>query len=113
MDRSEEGDMRGSLAVVIAGMAVVTFLPRFLPMAFLSRWQIPPNVKRGLEYIPAAVLSALVFPSLFFDGSGNFGVQTQLLLPALPVFVFAWKVRSLWGSVILGMLLYWGLGFLL
>ena len=105
--------MRGSFLTVIAGMAVVTFLPRFLPMAFLSRWKIPANVKKGLEYIPAAVLSALVFPALFFDGSGRFDLQARLLLPALAVFIFAWKVRSLWGSVILGMLLYWGLGFLL
>ncbi len=105
--------MRESILAVIIGMALVTFLPRFLPMALLSRWAIPTEVRRGLEYIPASVLSALVFPILFFDGTGNFGVQGRFLLSALPVFVLAWKVKSLWGSVILGMGLYWGLGFVL
>jgi branched-subunit amino acid transport protein len=105
--------MKGSILAAILGMALVTFLPRFLPMALLSRWTIPPEIRKGLEYIPASVLSALVFPILFFDGAGSFGVQLRFLLSALPVFVLAWKVKSLWGSVILGMGFYWGLGFLL
>jgi branched-subunit amino acid transport protein len=70
-------------------------------------------VKKGLEYIPAAILSALVFPVLFFDGGGSFGLQPRFFLSALPVFAFAWKVKSLWGSVILGMAVYWSLEFFL
>ena len=82
-------------------------------MVFLARWKIPEKVKIGLEYMPITILSALVFPVFFFDGRGTFEIQPQYLLAALPVFAFAWKVNSLWGSVILGMLIYWGLGFLL
>jgi branched-subunit amino acid transport protein len=40
-------------------------------------------------------------------------VQPHTLLSSIPVFLFAWKVKSLWGSVILGMAIYWGLGFML
>jgi branched-subunit amino acid transport protein len=32
------------------------------------------------------------------------------VLAAIPVFIFAWKVKSIWGSVLLGMLVYWLLG---
>jgi branched-subunit amino acid transport protein len=98
---------------IIAGMAVVTFLPRFLPMALLTKWTIPRKIKLGLEYIPVAILSAIVFPILFFDGEGGLGIQPQFLFSAIPVFIFAWKVKSLWGSVILGMLIYWGIGFVM
>ena len=108
----EERAMRGTVVGLILGMAVVTFLPRFLPMAFLSRWVLPEKVKMGLGYIPVAILSAIVFPILFSDG-GTVGIQPQYLLAALPVFIFAWKVKSLWGSVVLGMLIYWGLGLIL
>lgn len=94
-------------------MGMVTFFPRFFPMAFFSRWVIPEKVKMGLEYIPVAILSAIVFPILFFNGEGTFGVQPQFLLSAIPVFAFSWKIKSLWGSVILGMLIYWSLGFVL
>ncbi len=105
--------MKQAMLWIILGMAIVTFIPRFAPMAFFSRWVIPEKVKMGLEYIPVAILSAIVFPILFFDGEGTFGIQPQFLLSALPVFAFAWRVKSLWGSVVLGMLIYWGLGFIL
>jgi branched-subunit amino acid transport protein len=105
--------MNKEMLGLILGMAIVTFISRFLPMAFLSRWAIPERVKAGLEYIPVAILSAIIFPILFFDGGGTFTFQHQFLFSAIPVFAFAWKVKSLWGSVILGMLIYWGLGCIL
>jgi len=105
--------VRLEIVSVILGMAVVTFLPRFLPMALLSRWTIPEKLRWGLEYIPVAILSAIVFPILLSDGRGIPGVQWPFLIAAVPTFIFAWRVRSLWGSVILGMAIYWVLGFFL
>jgi len=105
--------MRDEMLAIIFGMAVVTFLPRFLPMAFLTRWVIPERVKIGLSYIPTAILSAIVFPILFFNEGGKVVIQPHYLLSAVSVFIFSWKVKRLWASVILGMLVYWGLGFLL
>ena len=104
--------MRESMLILILGMGLVTFLPRFIPMAFLSRWIFSEKLKVGLNYFPVAILSAIVFPILFSDG-GEAGIQPQSLLAALPVFFFAWKAKSLWGSVILGMAVYWLLGFIL
>jgi branched-subunit amino acid transport protein len=105
--------MRPEILILILGMALVTFLPRFIPMALFSRWVIPGRLKRGLEYFPISILSAIVFPILFFNGEGRMEIQSPYLLSAIPVFLFAWKVKSLWGSVILGMAIYWGLGFVL
>jgi branched-subunit amino acid transport protein len=105
--------MRHEMLGLILGMAMVTFLPRFLPMAFLTRRVIPEKVKRGLDYIPVAILSAIVFPILFSTGKGKVGIEPHSLLAAIPVFVLAYKVKSLWGSVILGMMIYWGLGYIL
>jgi len=105
--------MRISILILILGMGLVTFIPRFLPIAFLTRWVIPERVKMGLGYIPIAILSAIVFPILFFNEGGKVDFQLHYLLSAIPVFIFAWRVKSLWASVILGMLVYWGLGLLL
>ena len=98
---------------IILGMAFATFLPRFIPMALLSRLVIPERVKKGLDYIPISILSAIVFPILFFNEGGKVEIQPHYLLSAIPVFIFTWKVKSLWGSVVLGMLIYWGLGSIL
>ncbi|MCJ7784335.1 MAG: AzlD domain-containing protein [Desulfobacterales bacterium] len=105
--------MREEMLAIIFGMAVVTFLPRFLPMAFLTRWVIPERVKMGLGYIPTAILSAIVFPILFFNGGGELVIQPHYLLSAISVFIFSWRLKRLWASVILGMLVYWALGFFL
>ncbi len=105
--------MKPEIVWLLLGMAMVTFLPRFLPMAFLARVVIPEKVKIGLDYIPAAILSAIVFPVLFTSDHGRVGIEPHFLFTAIPVFVFAYRVKSLWGSVILGMLIYWGLGLLL
>src|SRR4030043_1790552 len=102
--------MRVSILILILGMGLVTFIPRFLPMAFLTRRVIPEKVKMGLGYIPIAILSAIVFPILFFSEGGKVEIQPHYLLSAIPVFIFAWKVKNLWASVLLGMLVFWGLG---
>jgi branched-subunit amino acid transport protein len=105
--------MREETLAIILGMAVVTFLPRFLPMAFLTRWVVPERVRMGLGYIPTAILSAIVFPILLFNEGGKVVIQPLYLLSAVSVFIFSWKVKRLWASVILGMLVYWGLGFIM
>ncbi|OGP72357.1 MAG: hypothetical protein A2W09_06770 [Deltaproteobacteria bacterium RBG_16_50_11] len=105
--------MREEMITLILGMAVVTFLPRFLPMALFTRWVIPEKVQLLLEDLPVAILSAIVFPIFLFGGDGAFDLQPRFLIAAIPIFIFAWKVRSIWGSVILGMVIYWGLGFIL
>jgi len=105
--------MRVTMLILILGMGTVTFIPRFLPMAFLTRWGLPKRVKEGLDYIPISILSAIVFPILFFNEEGTVGIRAHYILASIPVFIFSWKVKSLWGSVLLGMLVYWGLGFVL
>ena len=108
----EEELVRESMVILILGMGLVTFLPRFIPMAFLSRWTFPEKLKVGLNYFPVAILSAIVFPTFFTDGS-QIDIQSQYLLAALPVFFFAWRVKSIWGSVLLGMAVYGLVGFVM
>ncbi|APV44576.1 Branched-chain amino acid transport protein [Dehalogenimonas formicexedens] len=102
--------MRLEMFLLFTGMAAVTFLPRFLPMALVSRIVIPEKAKAFLEYIPVAVLSALVVPAVFAVDGGGVGLDARLLVSALVVFVFAWKMRNLFGSVIIGMATYWLMG---
>lgn len=102
--------MRLEMLLLFLGMAVVTFIPRFLPMALVSRLTIPRRVKVFLDYVPVAVLAALVFPSIFDVQGDGTGLELNLLLAAAAVFLFSYKVRNLWGAVLLGMAVYWVLG---
>mgnify|MGYP006296794335 FL=1 len=56
-----------NLWILVIGMAVVTYIPRMVPMVVLSEIELPPFMKRFLEFIPVAVLSSLIFPGILFS----------------------------------------------
>ena len=56
-----------NLWILVIGMAVVTYIPRMVPMVVLSEIKLPPFMKRFLEFIPVAVLSSLIFPGILFS----------------------------------------------
>ncbi|HEY8463663.1 MAG TPA: AzlD domain-containing protein [Bacillota bacterium] len=55
--------MRKILTAVFL-MAVVTYLPRVLPLAVLSRRIKSKFIKSFLHYLPFAVLGAMTFPAI-------------------------------------------------
>ena len=94
--------------LLLAGMGLVTYIPRWFPLFFLTRRPLPGWLSEWLDLIPAAIFSALIFPDLFTSGPARTLdlFQTKALV-AVPTFLYAWKSKSLGGTVILGMLLYW------
>ncbi|NMB95401.1 MAG: AzlD domain-containing protein [Clostridiaceae bacterium] len=53
-----------SIYVIIIGMAVVTYIPRVLPVFIMGRFKMPKWVNRWLQSIPYAALGALIFPGI-------------------------------------------------
>ncbi len=98
-------------AMLILGMGLVTYLPRWIPLFFLSQRDLPKLFVEWLDLIPAAILSALLVPALITSGEPkSLDIFRPELLVALPTFLFAIKTKSLGGTVILGMMLFWGVG---
>ena len=94
--------------LLLLGMGLVTYLPRWLPLHYLSRRSLPEWFIQGLDLIPAAILSALLLPALVLNGEPRYlDFLRPELWVALPTFVFAWWTRSLGGTVVVGMLLFW------
>ncbi|TYR79757.1 AzlD domain-containing protein [Priestia megaterium] len=50
------------IALIIIGMALVTYIPRLLPV-FVGG-SMPPWVERWLKCVPYAALAALIFPGI-------------------------------------------------
>ncbi len=94
--------------ILIIAMGIVTYLPRWLPLAYLSQKRLPSWLMTWLDFIPAAILSALILPELVTTGSPR---HVDFLRPefvvAVPLFAFAARTRSLGGTVIVGMALFW------
>jgi branched-subunit amino acid transport protein len=105
--------------LTLLGMGIVTYLPRLLPLLILTRrgavqgddseGALPPLIEVWLRYVPAAVLAAMLFPSLFIaegrvhlSGDRILSPDSLYLWAAIPTVWIAWRTRSLIGSVLAG-----------
>ena len=61
---------------MLFGMALVTYIPRMIPLTWLDGKELPPIMTGVLRNIPYAVLGALIFPAILFVQEGNllFGI---------------------------------------
>jgi branched-subunit amino acid transport protein len=94
--------------LLLLGMGLVTYVPRWFPLFFLAQRRLPQWFIEWLDLIPVAILSALIVPDLLTAGTPRHLVWWHpKLLVAVPTLLFAMKTRSLGGTVLVGMLLYW------
>jgi len=100
--------MNTETITVIVAMGIVTYIPRWLPLFFLSRRRLPHWLVLWLDFIPAAILSALVLPAIVTAGTPRQLEWNRLeLWVTIPTLIFALHTRSLAGTVMFGMALYW------
>ena len=92
---------------VIFGMGLVTFLPRWLPLVYLTKRSLPAWLVEWLDFIPAAILSAILLPALVSDSATrSVDLWRPEFIVAIPTFLIAILTKSLGGTVIVGMILF-------
>ena len=95
---------------MIVGIGIATFLIRFAPLALLARLDLPEWLRQALRYVPPAVMAAIIAPPLFFAGGApTIGPELPRVAAAALATAVAWRTRSTWLTVVLGMLALWGL----
>lgn len=94
-------EVRWSFILMLIGAAIVTIIPRTVPLVILSRLHLPNTLLRWMEHIPVAVMSALLAQELLLD-KGSWQPQPIVLWSALASFVAAYFTRSLLITVIVG-----------
>ncbi len=100
--------INGDYILIFLGMGLVTYLPRWFPLFVLAKRKLPEWFVEWLDLIPASILSALLLPDLVTAGvPRNLVLFQPKLLVAVPTFLFALKTKSLGGTVIVGMVLFW------
>lgn len=99
---------------VIIGSAIVTFIPRVLPLIVLSKLEIPEWGINWLKHVPVAVMAALLASELLLlDNKVSFQENTLNLMSAIPTLLVAIYTRSLLGTVLVGVTTLMILRFLL
>lgn len=99
------------LTVLLLGGLVVTYLTRLSFIVLLPRDWLQGEFQRGLRYVPASVLAALLVPEILRPGGG---FDAELLLPRMAASLIAgmtyWVSKSLWITIISGMISLWLIG---
>ena len=94
--------------LTIIGGGLVTFAIRLSFIAALEKITLPESIRRALRFVPAAVLSAIIFPEVFRPG-GQFDVSlgnTRLLAGVLAALV-AWRTKNVLLTIAIGMGALW------
>jgi branched-subunit amino acid transport protein len=91
---------------IIAGMTLVTLMPRIIPLLTLPGMKMPRIVERWFGNIAPAILAALLLPELLLDrtipASPAVSASNPYLLASLPAFLVAWKTKNLFAAVMAG-----------
>ncbi|MEM9003483.1 MAG: AzlD domain-containing protein [Cyanobacteria bacterium P01_F01_bin.86] len=106
--------MNSELAL-IGGMTLVTFSIRYVLLAMSGRLQLPPRLLQALNYVPPAVLTAIVVPTVLVEGDSLWiGLDNPRLVGAIAtVAVGLWR-KNLLLTIVVGMatfLLWQAIGF--
>ena len=82
-------------------MAGVTYLVRLLPLLFIRRKITNRFIRSFLYYVPFAVLSAMTFPSLITEATGNliFGAVAAVVCITLAYFRSSLFAVALGGAI--------------
>jgi len=92
-----------NIYMLIIGIAIFTYIPRSLPIIYLSKKELPQWLKDWMKFIPSGVFAALILPSILIqDGSLNIGFTNIKLIASILVFLIAVKRKSLGLSIAVG-----------
>lgn len=98
----------GLLALTILGMGAITYAIRLVLFLLPERLALPPWLLRALRYVPAAVLSAIIWPELLLPGGAlDLSLGNERLLAGLAALVVAWRTRNVLWTVAAGMVAVW------
>jgi branched-subunit amino acid transport protein len=102
---------RPELWIVIVGGALATFAIRLSFIALIPPDRLPEPVRRGLRLVPPAVLSAIILPAVVAPaGQLELVLGNDRLWAGLLATLVAWRTRSTWLTIAVGMVVLWGLG---
>ena len=101
--------VRPYILLAVAGMCAVTLFEKGAPLWLLGGRKINPAVERWLGFIPAAVLAALLFPEILLHKEAG-GTPTlflswknYFLIACLPSIIVAYRKKSFFGTIVVGM----------
>jgi branched-subunit amino acid transport protein len=96
--------------LLIIGMTLVTFVPRYLPFGLAGKVAIPPLMARALSFVPIAVLTVIIVQTAFFrQGELSLSFDNHYLVASVIAFFAALFTKQLYWTIFLGLLSFVGM----
>jgi len=90
--------------LIFLGMALVTFFTRYTMIALFGHG-LSPRLQRWLNYVPAAVLSALIVPAaLAPQGTIQLGLPVAAMIAGC---LAAYRTRNVFWTILAGLAVFW------
>lgn len=96
--------MNSSEWFLIGGMTLVTFTIRYSVLAMSGRLRLPPRLLQALNYVPPAVLTAIVIPAVLVEsGELWMGWRNPRLVGAIAALEIGLWRKNLLLTIVIGM----------
>ena len=96
--------MRSEVFYLIIGMALVTYFTRIGALALFRFTGVPTWLNRWLKYVPVAILTALIVPSLLIPkGYLDISLNNHYLIAGIVAAFVAYKSRNIIATLSIGM----------
>ena len=99
-------------SIIISG--IVTYFSRMAMVALIDREMLGAKVKEVLNYVPAAVFPAIIFPGVFFNDFGSIvEITDPKIYGAIVALVVGFFSKNVIATIVSGLLSYWFIIFII
>jgi branched-subunit amino acid transport protein len=94
-----------STTVMILGMALINLVIRWPVYLFANHFRFPPLIERALTFVPVAVLTAIIVPTVLYPDNKTLDVSwhNPSLLAAILAAVVGRATKNLFATIGIGM----------
>ena len=91
--------------VIMVAAGLITYMMPVFFIVLVGRKDIPNNIRMGLQFVPPAVLTAIIVPEvLYSDSVMQLTIRNYRLIAAVLACIVAWKTKNAILTVVVGML---------
>jgi len=93
-------------SIIVSG--IVTYFSRMAMVALIDREMLGAKVKEVLNYVPAAVFPAIIFPGVFFNDFGSYvEYSNPKIYGAIVALIIGFYSKNIIATILSGLLSYW------
>ena len=93
--------------MLIIGMTLVTFLPRYIPIAIAGKIKVTPLLSLALSYVPIAVMSVIIVQgAMISNGELSITMENSKLIASISSFLTAVATKHMFLTIGVGLITF-------